>query len=402
MPRVYCCSAVFEPQSGLSIRALSVLCAGDAQEPGDPRRTIDGDLSFGDWVVKGTRAQKYCRGIVRGAGHDVRKPVHAVYEIDIEPSRFAEHYFRTLGPAAMCMRCLVARSVVGLHFGDHECDPFITIAPYDVFPDEVFRNDDRRTVKEILRKDLRHRINCNSLHGIRRVHGSIIFRYRSRGPRMVYNKSMIQEKDLPKMKDRVLRSIHVLRKLFPDARISLKYSNNWELLVAVELSAQCTDKKVNEVTQTLFKKYRTFDKYLHADRRTFEQDIRQTGFYRAKAKNILAAAKVVKERFHGKLPKTMDEMLTIPGIGRKSANVILGNAYGIAAGIAVDTHVKRLARVLGLSDEKTPEKIEKDLMRIIPKKDWIRMPYLLIEYGRKYCVARPHEHALCPLTDVVK
>jgi endonuclease-3 len=213
---------------------------------------------------------------------------------------------------------------------------------------------------------------------------------------------MIKEKDIPRLKKRALKIIRALRKIFPGAKIILRYSNNWELLVAVELSAQCTDKKVNEVTQALFKKYRTLDDYVHANRREFEVDIRQTGFYHAKTKNILAAARVVKEKFNGKLPKTMEEMLMIPGVGRKSANVILGNAYGVVEGIAVDTHVKRLARVLGLSSEKTPEKIEKDLMRIIPKKEWFEITYLLIEYGRKYCVARPHQHELCPLTKMLK
>lgn len=196
--------------------------------------------------------------------------------------------------------------------------------------------------------------------------------------------------------------IRALRKLFPDARIALHYSNNWELLVAVELSAQCTDKKVNEVTQALFKKYRALDDYVKADPREFERDIHACGFYRAKTKNILAAAKTVKEKFHGAIPKTMKEMIAIPGIGRKSANVILGNAHGIVEGIAVDTHVKRLARVLGLSNEKTPEKIEQALMWIIPKKEWFDATYLLIEYGRKYCVARPHRHELCPLTKLLK
>jgi endonuclease-3 len=211
---------------------------------------------------------------------------------------------------------------------------------------------------------------------------------------------MIDAKDLPRLRRRWQRISRVLRKLFPNARIALAFSNTWELLVAVELSAQCTDKKVNEVTGTLFKKYRTLDDYINADRRAFEQDIRATGFYRNKAKNILAAAKVVKEKFRGKLPRTMEEMLTIPGVGRKSANVILGNAYGVVEGIAVDTHVKRLAGVLGLSREKTPEKIERDLMKIIPKKDWFRATYELIEYGRKYCPARPHRHELCPLGKV--
>jgi endonuclease-3 len=213
---------------------------------------------------------------------------------------------------------------------------------------------------------------------------------------------MIKENDVLALKKRVLKIIRVLRKLFPDATIALRYANHWELLVAVELSAQCTDKKVNEVTQALFKKYRTLDDYVNAKPREFENDIRQCGFYRAKTKNILAAAKTVKEKFNGKLPKTMAEMITIPGVGRKSANVILGNAYGVVEGIAVDTHVKRLARVLGLSNESTPEKIEQDLMKIVPKREWFPITYLLIEYGRKYCVARPHKHELCPLTKALK
>jgi endonuclease-3 len=126
----------------------------------------------------------------------------------------------------------------------------------------------------------------------------------------------------------------------------LEYSNNWELLVAVELSAQCTDKKVNEITKKLFKKYKALDDYVKADPREFERDIFSSGFYRAKTKNILAAAKMVQEKFHGEIPKTMHEILTIPGVARKTGNVVLGNAYGVVEGIAVDTHVKRLARIL--------------------------------------------------------
>ena len=209
---------------------------------------------------------------------------------------------------------------------------------------------------------------------------------------------MIPRKELPRMKRRAAVIFRTLGKLFPDPKIMLTYGNNWELLVAVELSAQCTDKKVNEVTPPLFKKYRKLDDYVHANHREFEKDIHQCGFFRAKTRNILAAAKVVKTKFGGRLPKTMEEMITIPGVGRKSANVILGNAYGVVEGIAVDTHVKRLANVLGLSREKTPEKIERDLMAVIPKKDWFRATYLLIDYGRKYCPARPHKHELCPLT----
>lgn len=188
-----------------------------------------------------------------------------------------------------------------------------------------------------------------------------------------------------------------LNRLFPEAGMLLRYRNDWELLVAVELSAQCTDKKVNEVTPALFARYPTLDDYLRADPREFERLVYQTGFYRNKTRNILAAAKMVKGEFGGKIPKTMEEMLRIPGVARKTANVVLGNAHGVVEGIAVDTHVKRLARVLGLSQEHDPNKIERDLMRIFPKKNWFRVTYLLIEYGRTYCPARRHDQTLCPL-----
>lgn len=181
----------------------------------------------------------------------------------------------------------------------------------------------------------------------------------------------------------------ILNKLFPDAGMILKHSNHWELMVAVQLSAQCTDKKVNEVTSKLFAKYKTLEDYHEAKPHDFEKDIFQTGFYRNKTKNILAAAKMVKEKFGGKIPRTMEEILQIPGVARKTANVVLGNAHGVVEGIAVDTHVKRMAGLLGLSDEKTPEKIERDLMRIIPKKDWFKATYLLIEYSRKYRHGNP-------------
>ena len=201
--------------------------------------------------------------------------------------------------------------------------------------------------------------------------------------------------ELQKRKRKAAKIITALKKLFSKAKIALNYGNNWELLVAVQLSAQCTDKKVNEVTPALFKKYKKLDDYVNADPHEFEEDIHSTGFYRNKTKNILAAAKTVKEKFRGKIPKTMAEMVTIPGIGRKSANVILGNAHGVVEGIAVDTHVRRLAKKLGLTHHNDPVKIERDLMAVIPKKDWFRFTYMLIDYGRKYCPARPHK--ACPL-----
>jgi len=205
---------------------------------------------------------------------------------------------------------------------------------------------------------------------------------------------------LKQRKERLAKMMHVLKKLYPNPKIALKYSNNWELLVSVVLSAQCTDKKVNEVTAKLFKKYKTLDDYVKADQAEFEQDIRQTGFFRNKAKNILAAAKKVKDEFGGRLPKTMEEMLTIPGIARKSANVILGNAYDVVEGIAVDTHVRRFAYRFDLSDSLDPKKIEQDLMAITPKKDWFLLTYLLIDYGRDLCPARKHDCVDHPVTKV--
>ncbi len=214
--------------------------------------------------------------------------------------------------------------------------------------------------------------------------------------------NMIKEKDLQQFKKPTALIIRELKKLFPDAQMALKYSNNWELLVAVMLSAQCTDKQVNIVTEKLFKKYKTLDNYVKAKLSDFEKDIYSTGFYKSKAKNVLASAKIIKEKFKGELPRTMREMLELPGVARKTANVVLGNAYGVVEGIAVDTHVKRLVHVLGLSKETDPKKIERDLMHIIPRKDWFHITYLLIEYGRAYCTARKHDHKACPLTRIVE
>ena len=205
-------------------------------------------------------------------------------------------------------------------------------------------------------------------------------------------------KKIAERRKRAQKVVVELTKLFPDASIALRYRSTWELLVAVELSAQCTDVMVNKVTEKLFKKYRTFKSYLVADPKEFEQDIRQTGFYRNKAKNILAAARMVKEKFGGKVPGTMHELLRIPGVARKTANVILGNAFNVVDGIAVDTHVKRFAQKLDLSDSKDPKKIERDLMEIFPKGEWFPLTYRLIEYGRQICPAGKHDCAKHPLS----
>lgn len=206
-------------------------------------------------------------------------------------------------------------------------------------------------------------------------------------------------------KDRVLKArartlIRALTKLYPKAGMALRHGNDWELLVAVILSAQCTDKKVNEVTARLFKKYRTLGDYANANRRAFERDIHSAGFYRNKAKNILAAARMVRDRFGGEVPETMEEMLLIPGVARKTANVVLGNAHGVVEGIAVDTHVRRFALKFGLSTHHDPARIERDLMRLIPKRDWFRFTYLVIEYGRNICPGRVHDCAAHPLSKV--
>ena len=208
-------------------------------------------------------------------------------------------------------------------------------------------------------------------------------------------------KKLHKKKKLAIKIIPELKKLFPKAKTVLKYSNNWELLVAVILSAQCTDKIVNRVTEKLFKKYKILDDYVKADSKEFEKDIRSTGFFRNKTKNILTTAKIIKGKFNGKIPNNMKDLLTLRGVARKTANVVLGNAFGIIEGIAVDTHVRRLAKLYGLTDNADPNKIEQDLMKIIPKKDWFQFTYMMIEYGRKYCPARKHDHSRCPLTKIV-
>lgn len=198
--------------------------------------------------------------------------------------------------------------------------------------------------------------------------------------------------------------LSMLKKTYPHSKIVLQYHNPWELLVAVILSAQCTDVTVNKVTEKLFSKYKTLHAYVHADQKEFEQDIKSTGFYHTKAKNVLAAAGLIQSKFHGSLPKTMEEMLTIPGVGRKTANVVLGNVHGIVVGIAVDTHVSRLSRRLHLVDPALadPVKIEQELVAVIPKKDWFGLTYLLIDHGRAVCRAQNPNcagcvaRALCP------
>ena len=200
--------------------------------------------------------------------------------------------------------------------------------------------------------------------------------------------------------DKVKKIISLLDAKYPNAKIILKYSNNWELLVAVMLSAQCTDMMVNKVTSALFKKYKTIQDYARVKLTQLEQDIRSTGFYRNKAKNIQASAKLIIKEYKNSIPNSMEELLKIPGVARKTANVVLGNAYGISEGIAVDTHVTRLSHRLGLTTHHNPTRIEKDLMDIVDKKYWIKFTYLLIEHGRAICQAKKPKCNECILSSL--
>jgi len=189
-------------------------------------------------------------------------------------------------------------------------------------------------------------------------------------------------------KERTAKIIKLLKRAHPDARCALNHSNPFELLVATILSAQCTDERVNIVTADLFRKYRKPEDYLKVPATELQQDIRTTGFFRNKTKSIQGASKMLVEEFHGEVPRTMEELLKLPGVARKTANVVLGVAYGIAEGIVVDTHVNRLSHRLGLTKQNDAGKIEKDLMDLVPRQDWIIFAHLLIFHGRRICKAR--------------
>ncbi len=190
------------------------------------------------------------------------------------------------------------------------------------------------------------------------------------------------------LKQRTKKIIGLLKRAHPDAKCSLNHQSAFELLIATILSAQCTDARVNLVTQELFRKYRKPEDYLKVSTSELQQNIRTTGFFRNKTTSIQGTAKMLTEKYKGIVPRTMDELLELPGVARKTANVVLGNAFGIHAGVVVDTHVTRLSHRLGLSAEKTAEKIERDLIAIVPKKEWVIFPHLLIAHGRAVCKAR--------------
>jgi endonuclease-3 len=199
---------------------------------------------------------------------------------------------------------------------------------------------------------------------------------------------------------RTAEIIKRLKKEYPDAHCALNHSNAFELLVATILSAQCTDERVNIVTETLFRKYRTPQDYLEVEAAELAQDIKSINFFNNKTKSIQGAAQKIVENFKGEVPCTMDELLTLNGVARKTANVVLGNAFGIASGVVVDTHVARLSQRLGLTEEKMPEKIEKDLSALVPQKDWVMFPHWLIFHGRAVCNARKPKCAECVLNDI--
>ncbi|MFQ5801235.1 MAG: endonuclease III [Candidatus Hydrothermarchaeales archaeon] len=200
-----------------------------------------------------------------------------------------------------------------------------------------------------------------------------------------------------KPEEKVQQILTLLEKEYPKIQTALNFKDPLQLLVATILSAQCTDKRVNMVTAELFKKYGTAQDYANANPEIFEQEIRSTGFYKNKAKNILGAAKMIVKEFDGIVPDTMDELIRLPGVARKTANIVLANAYGKIEGIAVDTHVKRLSRLLGLSENTDPNKIEQDLMKITPREEWSNLSHLLIFHGRAVCDAKKPKHDICVL-----
>ena len=201
-------------------------------------------------------------------------------------------------------------------------------------------------------------------------------------------------------KKRTVEIIKRLKKAYPDAHCALNHTSPFELLIATILSAQCTDERVNIVTADLFRKYRGPQDFVDVSQVELERDVHSTGFFRNKAKNIKAASQRLIEVYGGEIPRTMDEILTLGGVARKTANVVLGNAFGIASGVVVDTHVSRLSQRLGLTENTTPEKIERDLEQLVPKRNWIMFPHWMIFHGRRVCNARKPKCGECSLANI--
>ncbi len=219
-------------------------------------------------------------------------------------------------------------------------------------------------------------------------------------PRPVRIRKRVKNARKLPLKQRVKLILKRLDKAYPKATCALEHQTPFQLVISTILSAQCTDERVNQVTETLFPKYPTPQDFAAADPRELEQDIRPTGFFRNKTKSIMGASKMIVEKFGGQVPRTMEEMLTLPGVARKTANVVLGTAYGLATGVVVDTHVMRLSRRLDLSRQDDPKKIEQDLMKIVPKKKWIEISHQLIWHGRLVCQARKPKCQECPVEDL--
>ncbi len=214
------------------------------------------------------------------------------------------------------------------------------------------------------------------------------------------NPGFDEEYEIPDNRHNFNKIWDILREEYPDAKPALNYGNPLELLVATVLSAQCTDAQVNRVTEDLFKKYRTVEDYANADPRKLEEEIYSTGFYKNKAKNIKAAARLILERHNGGVPDTMEELITLPGVGRKTANIVLSRGFGVIEGIAVDTHVKRLSGRLGFTKNTDPVKIEQDLMALTPKKEFDSLSMTLILHGRKVCTARKPKCPECVINNL--
>lgn len=201
-------------------------------------------------------------------------------------------------------------------------------------------------------------------------------------------------------KEKTVEIIRRLKKEYPEPKTALHFKTPFDLLVATILSAQATDVLVNKVTESLFRKYKTVKDYADVSLEALQKDVSSINFYKTKARNIQAAAKIIVEKFNSKVPKSMEELVTLPGVARKTANIILSNAYGINEGIAVDTHVKRLAYRLGLTRNEDPVKVEKDLIELTPKEEWANLSHLLIYHGRKICQAKTPKHQECVLYNI--
>jgi len=201
-------------------------------------------------------------------------------------------------------------------------------------------------------------------------------------------------------KKQARKIVTALKKTYPDAECALHHDNAFQLLAATILSAQCTDERVNRVTPALFQKYPTPEKLAKATQSSVEKLVQSCGFFRSKATNLRGMAKALVDDFEGELPRTLEEMVTLPGVGRKTGNVVLGTVYGIASGVVVDTHVKRICNLLGLTESKNPEIIERDLVALLPQKEWVDFSHRLIHHGRQICIARRPQCRECPLLKI--